>query len=136
MDAQPVILYVEDDAPSRRVMQMLLKFRLRLPTFYIFEDSENFKAKIDALDPLPDVVFLDIHVPPMNGFEMLKVIRENPRYQDVPVIALTASVMNEEVQQLHSSGFNGCVGKPLDQETFPELLQMIQNGDEIWRILS
>ena len=94
-------------------------------------------AAIDlALERKLDVIFLDIHVQPYNGFEMLEQLRRSPRYDDTPIVALTASVMNEEVQQLKVAGFNGCLSKPVDTDTFPDTLQRIVDGEEIWRIIS
>ena len=133
---KPVVLYVEDDPRSRKVMQLLLVHQLSYPHVYILEDSTNFLARANSFTPLPDIVFLDIHVTPYDGFEMLAMLRQDTRWDHVPVIALTASVMNEEVQRLRTAGFNGCIGKPLHLETFPELLQQILDGEEVWTIVN
>ena len=134
-EQQPVVLYVEDDPQSRRLMRMLLAGRLKLPHVTIFEDSENFLERGEALAPKPEIIFLDIHLKPKNGFEMLEVLRQLPWAKSIPIIALTASVMNEEIQQLRSSGFSGCLAKPIDLATFPETLQRMLQGDTIWRII-
>lgn len=129
------ILYVEDEARSRKVMDMLLKRRMKLSNVAIFEDSEDFLARAEAIEPTPDIVFLDIHVPPLDGFQMLEILRQSPKFADTPIIALTASVMNEEVQRLRTAGFNGCLSKPLDMDTFPELIERLLEREEIWRII-
>ncbi len=134
MNGQPTIVYVDDDAKSRKVMELVLKNTMRLPAFSIFEDSERFIERMLALDPRPDIVLLDIHVKPLTGFQMLTQIRERTEFQGVPVVAVTASVMNEEVHQLRTAGFDGCISKPLDIETFPEQLQRVLKGEQIWRI--
>jgi two-component system, cell cycle response regulator DivK len=131
---QPVVLYVEDDARSRKLMAMLLKGRMKLPHVTILEDSQDFLDHIDALDPKPDVILLDIHMKPHNGFEMLTMLRQLEWLNGIPVVALTASVMNEEVQRLRSAGFNGCLAKPIDLDSFPETLERILDGESIWRI--
>ena len=136
MTPQPCILYVEDEAKSRRVMQMLLVNSMKLENVHIFEDSSDFMARVDALSPKPDVIFLDIHVPPYNGFQMLEMLRKSGRYNDTTIVALTASVMNEEVTQLRESGFDGCLSKPIDIDTFPEILSLILKGEELWHITS
>jgi CheY-like chemotaxis protein len=133
---EPVILYVEDDPQSRKLMSMLLKGRMKLPNVTILEDSQDFLANVEALDPKPDVILLDIHMKPFNGFEMLTMLREMEYLNDTPVVALTASVMNEEVQQLRSIGFNGCLSKPIDLQTFPDTLERILDGETIWRIFN
>ena len=122
-------------ANSRRLMSMLLSRRMHLPHTTILESSENFLERVDALDPKPDVIFLDIHLRPYNGFEMMKMLRQLDWIEGRPIIALTASVMNEEVQQLRALGFNGCLAKPIDMSTFPEILERILEGEAIWRIL-
>jgi CheY-like chemotaxis protein len=135
MDKQPAVLYVEDDANSRRLMSMLLSRRMKLPHTTILENSENFLEQVARLDPKPDIIFLDIHLQPHNGFEMLAMLQQLDWTKGRPVIALTASVMSEEVQQLRSAGFNGCLAKPIDMNTFPEIVERILEGETIWRIL-
>lgn len=133
---QPVILYVEDDPQSRKLMSMLLKGRMKLPHVTILEDSKDFLVNMETLDPKPDLILLDIHMKPYNGFEMLSMLRELPWAEQTPIVALTASVMNEEVQQLRSMGFNGCLAKPIDLDTFPDTLNHIIAGETIWRIIN
>jgi CheY-like chemotaxis protein len=136
MTNEPVILYVEDDPQSRKLMNMLLKGRMKLPHVTILEDSQDFLANVEAIDPKPNIILLDIHMKPFNGFEMLTMLRDLPWTRETPIVALTASVMNEEVQRLRSIGFNGCLAKPIDLETFPDTLQRILDGEVIWRILN
>lgn len=133
---QPVVLYVEDDPVSRKLMSMLLKNRLGLSQVTILENSENFVERMEALDPKPDVILLDIHMKPYNGFEMLRLLRQLDWSQQTPIVALTASVMSEEVQELKTSGFNGCLAKPIDLDTFPLTFERILHGETIWRITS
>jgi CheY-like chemotaxis protein len=50
------------------------------------------------------------------------------------VVALTASVMNEEVERLKKAGFNGVLAKPIDQQAFPGVITRILNGEHIWNV--
>lgn len=129
------ILYVEDDPKSRRVMQLMLIHRMKLTGVTIFEDSHNFLERALSIFPLPEVIFLDIHVTPLNGFEMLRLLRSSQGFQDTKIIALTASVMSEEVIKLREAGFDGCISKPLDSDVFPQLLERIMQGEQIWAII-
>jgi CheY-like chemotaxis protein len=135
MNAFPAILYVEDDPRSRKIMRLLLAGEMELENCTIFEDSSDFVRRLLALDPKPDVILLDIHVKPYTGFEMLNMVRQLPAFQETPVIALTASVMNEEIQHLRDSGFQGVIAKPVDIDTFPQLLNRVLSGEIIWRIV-
>lgn len=127
-----VFLYVENDELSREVMKTLLMRILGYPNVIILESSHNFAKALATIQPKPTVIFLDIHMEPIDGFEMLRLIHQDADYQNIPVFALTASVMNEEVRKLRESGFDGVIPKPLNYETFPRTLKRILNGEEVW----
>jgi CheY-like chemotaxis protein len=134
MSEQPVILYVEDDPNSRKLMRLMLTGRMGLPQVTILEDSSNFLERVLALNPRPEIIFLDIHMAPYTGFEMLMMLRQCPEFKATRIVAMTASVMSEEVNQLKTAGFDGCLAKPIDVVTFPETFNRIRNGETIWRI--
>lgn len=136
MSIGPAILYVEDEPMSRMVMDLLLKGRMGLENVTFFEDSHNFMGRLNSLSPQPEVIFLDIHMEPIDGFEMLELVRNADHFQTTPVVALTASVMNEEIARLRSAGFDGCLAKPIDLETFPDSLQQIISGKRVWQIVT
>ena len=130
--ADSVFLYVENDELSREVMKALLTRWLGYHDVTMFETSAHFEVHLESLEQKPDVIFLDIHMEPIDGFEMLKMIRRNQDYYSTPVIALTASVMNEEVRRLREAGFDGAIAKPINYDTFSSALDRILNGEEIW----
>jgi CheY-like chemotaxis protein len=130
--AEPVFLYVENDELSREVMKALLTRGLGYRDLTMFETSAHFEHHLESLSHKPDVIFLDIHMEPVDGFEMLKMIRRNKNYYATSVIALTASVMNEEVRRLREAGFDGAIATPINYDTFPIALDRILNGEQIW----
>lgn len=127
-------LYIEDDRLSRDLMELLLRNMLGITSYAIWENGQNFIPRLEALDPQPDVFMLDIHMEPFTGFELLTMIRQHPDFKEHRVYALTASVMNEEIDQLRAAGFDGVIGKPLDADTFPELIKEIEAGMSVWKI--
>jgi CheY-like chemotaxis protein len=129
----PSIVYVEDDTRSREVMHILLVELMGLSDVTFLEDSTDFLQRIEK--SVPDIILLDIHVYPLNGFEMLSMLRQHPRFRHARVVALTASVMNEEVHQLKTAGFDGVIAKPIDMDQFPILLERILNGENVWTIV-
>lgn len=135
MISESSFLYVEDDPRSREVMELLMTKVMRVKGLVIFEDSVDFDGRISALPEKPDVVLLDIHVKPHDGFSMLDIIRQNQALKDVKVIALTASVMNEEVEAMRARGFDGAIGKPLSMASFPGLIERIVRGESVWHIV-
>lgn len=128
------LLCVEDDPSNRLVMKLLVEKTLKAKYYAIFEDSADFLQKVRNLPMRPNIILLDIHVSPFNGFQMLQMIREDSVYFDTKVVALTASVMNEEVQQLRKSGFDGAIGKPIMLSTFPIVIERIMRGERIWQV--
>lgn len=128
------ILYVEDDPDSRSVVRMVQRMVPDKLNLTIFDDSRDFEQCLVQLDPQPDLILLDIHVKPLTGFEMLQVIRSRSEYDAIPVAALTASVMNEEIQMLQNAGFHSAMSKPLNMDEFPRLIERIMDGEHIWYI--
>jgi len=128
------LLCVEDDPSNRLVMKLLVEKMLNPKYYAIFEDSTDFIPRMRNLPTRPDIILLDIHVAPFNGFQMLQMIREDSVYCDTKVVALTASVMNEEVERLRKSGFDGAIGKPIPLSAFPVIIERIINGETIWQV--
>lgn len=127
-------LYVEDDVLGREIMRMIMENVIGAADTYVFEDSANFMERLRALPRKPDLIMLDIHVKPYDGVELLSMIRADAEFRHTRVIALTASVMNEEVAELRSSGFDGAIAKPLDIAIFPSLIARVLNGVPTWHI--
>ena len=127
-------LYVEDDPNSRQVMELLLTKVMSVGSLTIFADSKDFLSRLQSLVPVPDVILLDIHVMPYDGFEMLAMVRQVDSLRDSKVIALTASVMNEEVSEMREKGFDGTISKPLRMSEFPTLIERIVAGQSVWHI--
>jgi CheY-like chemotaxis protein len=127
-------LYVEDDALSREVMHELLIEVVGVASLVILENSQDFLARVKALEPPPDFILLDIYVEPHNGYALLDMIRRDADLPPVKVIAVTASVMSQEVDLLQARGFDGALAKPLDMETFPDLIRRLEAGETVWQI--
>jgi CheY-like chemotaxis protein len=72
---------------------------------------------------------------PHDGFELLSQIRNDPDHCHARVVAVTASVMNEEISRLRTSGFDGAVGKPLNMSEFPALIKRILEGETVWYVM-
>lgn len=127
-------VYFEDDAPSRLIMEMMLVEELGIRHVHILEDSQHFLEVIEELRPLPDIFLLDIHIKPYSGFDMLNLIRQHSLFHKALVVALTASVMSDEVQMLRTAGFDGVIPKPIDPDAFPGTLERLISGEKVWRI--
>lgn len=134
MYEEHTFLYIEDDLLSREVMSMIFRAAMEIDTLTMFEDSRDFEARLRAMPQRPSMILLDIHVPPIDGFGMLAIIKNMPEFEDVPVIAVTASVMNEEIRQFKDEGFDGAIGKPVNVQTLPPLIERIMSGEDVWHV--
>ncbi|GAB1421319.1 hypothetical protein MASR2M15_14760 [Anaerolineales bacterium] len=125
-------LYVEDDPLSRDVMELMMRNVIGAKRITILESSDHFVTRLNELDYQPDLILLDIHVKPLDGFQMLEILRKHETYHRSKIIALTASVMSDEIEQLRISGFDGAISKPLSVQSFPHLLEKIIHGESVW----
>ena len=90
---EPSFLYVDDDLRSREVLDILLTRVMGYSKITMFENSEDFEERIDALASPPDIIFLDIQMRPLNSIELLEILRSRPDYNSSKIIAITATVM-------------------------------------------
>jgi CheY-like chemotaxis protein len=81
--------------------------------------GQAVRLLIESEQPPPfDVVFMDLQMPEMDGLTATRPVRAQPHLQKLPIIAMTAHVMADEVQRCLQAGMNDHVGKPIDPDTF------------------
>ena len=132
---QPVLVYVEDDENSILVMKMVVERVMGLPKLHVLQSRTDFVQQVKKLGVVPDIFLLDIHMKPYGGVELLSMLKKDPQFDKSKVIAVTASVTNEEVSLLKRGGFDGAIAKPLNIEAFPGLISKIMNDEQVWHIV-
>lgn len=117
----PRILLVEDEEPLRRVMKDLLE----RDGFVIFEAGDGIQA-VDQVDRLkPDAVVLDLNLPRMDGFGVLKHLRARAETQKLPVIVLTAKGDEESEVRVFQAGATDYLTKPFRARALSTRLQAV-----------
>lgn len=102
-------LLVEDNAVNRRVATGLLR-----KLHCVVVEAENGQQALRQLDDQEfDLVFMDVQMPVMDGFEATRRIRSDPRWLDVPVIAMTAHAMTGDRERCLDAGMSDYVPKPV-----------------------
>lgn len=104
-------LYIEDNPANLQVVQALFALR---PHWHL-ATAESGPAGLALATRAPlDVILLDIHLPGMDGYEVLQALRADGRTRAIPVIALSADAMPEQVERGLKAGFKAYLAKPLD----------------------
>ncbi len=73
----------------------------------------------------PDLILMDIQLPGMNGIEGLMALRAEPSTAGIPVVAITASVMQADREQIMRAGFDGFIEKPITVRSFLEVVESV-----------
>lgn len=103
------ILIAEDNPASREFLIELLGSQGY--ELLVTEDGESAIRK--AREEPPDLVLLDIQMPRMDGFEVLKRLRADPRTASLPIVACTAYAMHGDEEKAMAAGFDGYITKPI-----------------------
>jgi CheY-like chemotaxis protein len=122
-EERPLILVVEDNPDNMLTVKALLSEKYRV--IGAIDGVEGTKA---AKEHIPDLILMDIEMPRMNGVEAFMDIRKDPLLEHVPVIALTASVMQEEKETILGYGFDAFVSKPIETQEFYKVIGEVLYG--------
>jgi two-component system, chemotaxis family, response regulator Rcp1 len=133
--AEPInILLVEDNPADARLTAEGLKRAKVLNTLHVVEDGEEAVAFMRregrwANAPSPDIVFLDLNLPKMDGREVLTIVKEDPALQHIPIVVLTSSEADADILKAYKAKANCYVKKPV---MFQEFLNTIKLIDDFW----
>jgi PAS domain S-box-containing protein len=117
------ILLAEDVEINREIVRSILE-----PLGFEIDEAENGQEALDKFAANPgfyDLIFMDIHMPDLDGYEATRLIRklDKPQAGKVPIIAMTANVFKEDVEKCLAAGMNDHIGKPLDFNNVIKLLR-------------
>jgi two-component system cell cycle response regulator DivK len=119
-----LILIIEDNERNMKLLRDILQ-----ASGYATVEAVNAEDGVRlAVERLPDLVLMDIQLPGMSGIDALAVLRARAETQAIPVIAVTASVMQQDRKQFTEAGFNGYIGKPINVRGFLASVSAMLNG--------
>ncbi|MFN0162368.1 MAG: response regulator [Burkholderiales bacterium] len=104
------VLIVEDNEKNMKLLRDVLGFK----GYTVLEAVDGETGVTLAGTHLPDLVLMDIQLPGINGVEALRRLRAEQATASIPVIAVTASVMDQDRRQIIEAGFDGFVSKPVN----------------------
>jgi two-component system cell cycle response regulator DivK len=103
------VLIADDKATGRELVRTVLEDR----GYQVFEACDGLEALEAAQRIKPDLIILDLHMPGLDGFAVVKELRLDQKFLATPVMALTASAMQGDRQRAMAAGFTGYITKPV-----------------------
>jgi two-component system cell cycle response regulator DivK len=118
------VLVAEDNAVNRELIRELLELR----GYEVSEacDGQEALQMIEASPP--DILLLDLGMPKLDGFGVIKKVRENPQLAGLPVLAVTAYAMRGDREKALDAGFNGYVSKPINAAALSQAMESLLGG--------
>jgi CheY-like chemotaxis protein len=105
------VLYIEDNPENMRLVTRIMKHRPNIKLLTAISGQEGLD--ISQLEK-PHLILLDINLPLMDGYELLKKLRQNETTRQIPVIAVSANAMNSDIERGLSAGFAEYITKPIN----------------------
>jgi len=129
--SEATILIVEDNVSNFVLMARMLD--------YVGAQCEwktSGYEVVEFADTLPklNLILMDIRLPYEDGYQALRKIRSTARFNDVPIIAVTAYASKEQMKRAKEAGFDGFIGKPLDPDRFPEQVRRVLQDEPVWEM--
>ena len=122
------VLIAEDNPINRELLRELLEIR----GYTVAEACNGQEALARVRQAPPDIVLLDIGMPLMDGYAVVRKLRENPRFTSLPVVAVTAYAMQGDREKIMNSGFDGYLSKPVDSGSLDhELDRLLAHRDNL-----
>ncbi len=125
-----IIILLEDDPNSYLATIDLLKLD-GATTIHPCLSGEQALELAESL-PRVDLFLVDIYMPGETGYDFLKKLRQHPRLAPSKVVALTASVMYEDIRRVKEAGFDSFIGKPIRPARFAGQVRRILAGETLW----
>ena len=124
------ILITEDYPLNRVTFQITLSLQGASVVFERFGQGTVEKAKF--LSKI-DLIVLDLMLANgVDGYQVFQEIRKVSQFDDVPIVAVSASDPTQAMEKCKALGFNGFIPKPIDERLFPGQLLRIMEGEQIW----
>jgi CheY-like chemotaxis protein len=112
----PRVLYIDDDKANRMLVRRVL-----MAADFEVDEADNAQTGIQmARTNPPDIILMDMSMPEMDGLRATQQLRNIPELKSIPVVIVTANVMQVHREKSAEAGSDGFIGKPIDIDKFPE----------------
>lgn len=122
MEYERTVLYIEDNPANLRLIAQVLG---QSPSLHLWSAHEPQLGLELATEHQPDLILLDINLPGIDGYEVLKRLRQQETTRHIPVIAISANAMPCDIKKGMNAGFNNYITKPIDITIFLQAIEKI-----------
>jgi len=116
------IFYTDDDPDDQMLFSEVVSVHPSISGFTIHNDGQELIDSLVGPEPLPDLIFLDVNMPRMNGLEALKEIRSTDRLNEIPVVVFTTSDDISTIVNARTIGANLFITKPGNYDSFKKAI--------------
>jgi CheY-like chemotaxis protein len=127
-DLAPILL-VEDNPMDLDLTLRAFRKKQFVNEILVARDGEEalaFLPRWDGGEALPAVILLDINLPKVNGLEVLRQLKAHERYRRIPVVVLTSSREDRDLNEAYDLGVNSYIEKPVSFNKFIEVAEQIE----------
>jgi CheY-like chemotaxis protein len=128
------LLFIEDDEDDAYIIRHALKREGIQESLHFVNNGKMAVEYLESLTSdnlgsrsLPLIIFLDLNMPLMNGFEFLQWRREQPAFQSVPVLVLSSSDSYHDINEAYNLGANAYLVKPMSVTDLSSVLKAVQS---------
>ena len=125
---RPILLVEDNPMDVDLTRRAFIRRKVKHP-IDVAQDGEQVLAYISNWDdkrPLPILVLLDLKLPKVDGLEVLHQLKSDPRFRSVPVVVLSTSTEERDIQIAYQKGANSYIVKPVDFDQFMQIVEHIQ----------
>lgn len=115
------ILVADDNTASRELIREVLE----MSSYEVIEAADGREAVHRAREAAPDLVLVDIQMPHLDGYGVLRELRADPRCAGLRVVALTAFAMQSDRERALDAGFDGYITKPVEIAALRQEIQKL-----------
>ena len=128
------ILLIEDNAYDEELTLRAFSKQNLTNKIHVIRDGQDALDYLASLDnPCLKFILLDLKLPRVSGTEILEFIKNNPKLNRIPVVVLSSSALDPDVQKAYALGVNSYVTKPID---FAEFAKVISTLGLYWAIIN
>ena len=109
-ETRETVLVVEDQEDNRRILSVYLEY----VGYRVVSAVNGAEGVATAREQRPSVIVMDISMPVLDGYQALRLLREDPELSEIPVIALTAHALSTDREAVLAAGFDSYLAKPIE----------------------